>query len=295
MLAMPVPYRLKRFVESSYYLHSAVQYGRSRLSPVYRRDPLIVYQMGKVGSEALEASLLRSELRRPLFRVHAMVPENITEGLAEANTTPREYYRRSRTDFYGYHLGRELRRDLYKHRWQVITMVRDPVAQNISSFFQILDLLVPDYLRKLETGALSMADLRDLFLEHYPPDNIFIRWFDDELGRVLDLDVYAYPFATALGHDRIRLDHVDLLIIRLEDFDRVAAAAVRSFLGLQQFQLVRRNEAEQKAYKALYDRFRNEIELPASYVDGVYESRYARHFYSDAERRAFRGRLNVAS
>jgi len=291
--AMPMPYRLQRFVESSYYLHSAVQYGRAWVAPVYRRNPLIVYQMGKVGSEALESSLLRCELNRPLFRVHAMVPENIVAGLADAHTTPRAYYRRSRTDFYGYHLGREVRRDLHRHQWQVITMVRDPVAQNISSFFQILDLLVPDYPRRLEQGTLGMDDLRELFLQHYPPDNIFVRWFDAELGRMFDLDVYEFPFATDQGHDRIVREHVDLLIIRLEDFDRVAAGAVSGFLGLQDFRLVRRNEAGQKAYKALYDRFRAEVELPASYVDGVYASRYARHFYSDAEREALRARLRV--
>lgn len=293
MTAMSVPHRLKRWVESSYLLHSAVQLGLYHLAPAYRHAPLVVYQMGKVGSEALEASLIRSGLDRRLYRVHAMVPENIEAGLAAANTNPREYYYRSRTNFYGYHLGRQVRRDLYKHRWQVITMVRDPVAQNISSFFQILDLLMPGYRQQLEAGTLEMSALRALFLEHYPPDNIFIRWFDDELGRMFDIDVYQHPFPHGQGYQRIVLGHIDLLIIRLENLNQVASPAVGDFLGLESFELIRRNEAAQKEYHELYQRFQSEVVLPKSYVDGVYNSRYAQHFYSDAERETFRARLRV--
>lgn len=292
-MTTPLTYAVRRLVGRSYLLSTAQQHLRSLTAPVYRSNPLIVYQMGKVGSEALEASLQHADLGRPLYRVHAMRRRNIVEGLRAANTTPRRYFKRSKVDFYGYHLGREIRRDLHKHQWQVITMVRDPVAQNVSSFFQIVDLLIPGFADRLARDDVSLDELVALFVQHYPPDNIFVRWFEEELGRVFDVDVFAGTFPWEQGWDRVRRPHLDLLIIRLEDFDRVAVPAVSRFLGIPGFELRRRNEASQKGYSRLYDRFRTEAVLPRDYVDGVYESAMARHFYSPEERERFRARLNV--
>ena len=291
---MRIPYRIRQLVDRSYTASSIRSRIRYYVDPAYRRDPLIVYQMGKVGSEALEASLLTCGLKRPLYRVHAMVASNILEGLAQAQTSPREYFRRSTTDFQGFHLGREIARDLYKHQWQVITMVRDPVAQNVSSFFQILDLLMPDFDRRLAADEIEIGELMALFVAHYPPDNVFLRWFDVELGAVFDIDVFAHPFPVEAGFGRITLPHIDLLILRLEDFDRVASPAVGEFLGLSGFTLLAKNVASQKRYHRLYERFKAEAVFPAAYVEGVYGSRYAQHFYSESERSLFRSRLRVA-
>ena len=290
---MRIPYRVRNLLRKSYTGSTLLQHAQYYVDPVYRRNPLIVYQMGKVGSEALEASLLECGIERPIYRVHAMVPDNIVRGFRGMSTTPREYYKRSRTDFYGYHLGREIARDLHRRQWQVITMVRDPVAQNVSSFFQILDMLVPDYQERLARDAISIEELTAVFVRNYPPDSIFIRWFEAELGRTFEIDVYAHPFPWEQGFQRITEPHVDLLIVRLEDFERIGVKAVSDFLGIPQFSLVRKNVGSDKAYNALYERFKAEAVLPSSYVEGVYASRYARHFYSDEERARFRSRLNV--
>lgn len=286
---------LKRLAGRSYFLSSAQRYLKSMTRPAYRLDPIIVYQMGKVGSEALEASLQHAQLQRPLFRVHAMVRKNIVEGLKAANTNPRAYFRRSKVDFYGYHLGREIRRDLHRHRWQVITMVRDPLAQHVSSFFQIIDLLIPDFAQRLEREEIGVDELVALFLEHYPPDNIFLRWFEEEFEQIFGVNVYDRPFPTARGYVRLEWSHLDLLIIRLEDFDDVAVPAIEDFLGIRGFRLQRKNEASVKPYAELYRRFLAEAALPRDYVQQIYASRLARHFYSEQERCKSLGRLLPAS
>ena len=48
------------------------------------------------------------------------------------------------------------------------------------------------------------------------------------------------------------------------------------------------NTAEDKSYADLYKAFRRELRLPDAYLDRVYGSRSAHHFYSPAELVAFR-------
>ena len=77
---MRIPYRVRNLLRKSYTGSTLLQHAQYYVDPVYRRNPLIVYQMGKVGSEALEASLLECGIERPIYRVHAMVRDNIVRG-----------------------------------------------------------------------------------------------------------------------------------------------------------------------------------------------------------------------
>jgi hypothetical protein len=76
----------------------------------------------------------------------------------------------------------------------------------------------------------------------------------------------------------------------LEDLDGCAPAAMQAFLGLPAFELQRRNVAAGKRYASLYRRFVESVELPAEYVDRLYGSRVARHFYTERELESFRNR-----
>ena len=45
-----------------------------------------------------------------------------------------------------------------------------------------------------------------------------------------------------------------------------------------------------KAYARAYEEFTSRIRFDESFLETMYGSRFARHFYSDAERDAFRSR-----
>lgn len=287
------PTSLRQAVKQSYVLNSLYQELKSRFDPIYKRNPLIVYQMGKVGSETMERSLASYDLRRPMYRVHALVEENMYLDLHAANVTPREYFKRSRNLFVSKYLAREIARDLHRGHWQVVTMVRDPVAQNISSFFQIADLLIPRFSERAQANELSVGELLDVFLQNYSPDGIYVHWFDVEMKPTFGVDVFRTSFPKDAGYTVYRDGNVDLLLLRLEDVDRCAPMAFREFLGLDDFQIQRKNEAEYKGYYRLYKAFREQAVFPRRYVDGVYASKYARHFYSDEELAGFRAGLNV--
>jgi len=76
---------------------------------------------------------------------------------------------------------------------------------------------------------------------------------------------------------------------------QTAPAAVRDFLGLSAFELVESNTAEDKSYADLYKAFRRQLRLPEAYLDRVYGSRFAHHFYGPAEVDAFRRKWSAAA
>lgn len=285
---------LYRSIKKTPLLNSLYAALRHRFAPLYKKNPLVIYQMGKVGSETVVRSLACHDLQRPVFRVHSLVEEHINAGLSGAGVSFEDYRQRSRHAENGLYLAKEVARGLHRGHWQVITMVRDPVAQNVSSFFQLIDLFIPNVVAREQAGELSAADLMDVFLQHYPADSNFINWFDVEMKPSFAIDVFASDFPKEDGYKIYHEPHAELLLMRLEDVDRCAPVAFREFLNMNDFQIVKKNEAKAKKYYQLYKKFKAEAVFPRHYIDAVYGSKYASHFYSDAELDGFRQRLRVS-
>jgi len=251
-----------------------------------RRPPVVIYQMGKVGSRSLYDSL-RSTPGVFVTHVHRMHPGNIA-AVAAAHQARR---RRPEKEVVGPLLhahaverGRPL---------QVITLVRDPVARNLSAFFQNLAIFTDVSVTPMTgpEGKVTgrVAELGELFLTAYPHD-VPLTWFDDELGAELGVDVFATPFPQAAGYCEITGSRHRVLVLKLEAGDEIIARAVKEFLDLPQFVLHRTNVGVEKPYAGLYDDVREKIRLPGEYLERMYSSRLARHFYSAAERAGFRRR-----
>jgi hypothetical protein len=79
-----------------------------------------------------------------------------------------------------------------------------------------------------------------------------------------------------------------LLVIRLEDLNRVFEEAVDRFAGLSGTRIAVKNRGEEKDYKEMYFRFRQHAVIPPDYLETQYSSKYARHFYSPEEIEQFR-------
>jgi hypothetical protein len=178
--------------------------------------------------------------------------------------------------------------------WDVVTLVRDPVRRNVSSFFQNLELMFDfwpaDELKSRSAGDVA-ARLVELFVDSYIAgkspveydDGDPLTWFDEELKPVFGVDVFATPFPVSQGYEIYGGPSSRVLLLRLEDLDRVANAAFKDFLGAGLSRVVRRNDASDKVYADLYRRFRQLLKLPSQYLDRMYSSRYSRHFYTAEE------------
>ena len=234
--------------------------------------PIYVYQMAKVGSSAVYEALLERGL--PAFHFHRMSREHLDR--MRARRADLGWAPRPLAD--GDVLGLRLYDRLVSRgrRAKIITLVRDPIARNLSSYFEHLDAI---WRTPNAHETIPMDKLHRGFAERFPHDEA-LTWFDDELRAIFGIDVYQHPFP-ASGHQRIG---DNLLILKTELDDATKAAAVAGFLGLRELTLKNVNVTEAKAKGDAYKRFRSALRLDPAYVERMLDARYTRHFYTDAER-----------
>jgi hypothetical protein len=269
---------------------TARAYERARLASVQfgRTAPIVVLQMGKVGSRSVLASLERAVPDRPVVHAHFLSDA----GLERA----RRVYARSwpggrrAAHVFASEALRARRARRPDERWDVVTLVRDPVARNLSSFFQVGELQFGlDFAALRGDGADAgrlLEQLTTAFVERYDEHDVPLRWFDTELAAPLGVDVYGRPFP-AEGFVVVEGPRARVLVLKTERLAECAAEAFGSFLGLDGFGLVERNVGEAKGYGDLYRAFVERVRLPEAYLERMYSSRYATHFYDGSERASF--------
>jgi transposase len=247
---------------------------------IRRKMPVIIYQMGKVGSSSLRKSFPAGAYKLALH-VHHLQPDRIqrrkTQLIAQGQRPARHFY-----------VAESVQRVLIapQRRACFLTPVRDPVSRNLSAFFQAYERHTGE---RYTDSELDVATLREIFLRDYPHDRA-LTWFDDEFRQTLDVDVYSQPFPAETGYIEFDTHCGRVLVFRLELDDTTKERLIAQFLDVPAFRLKQANRASKKAYAAQYRRFKETMTLPDSYLDEMLNSRYARHFYTPAERDAIRRR-----
>jgi hypothetical protein len=288
--------RLHRLFHLNYRIVKAWRYPAYAWKQRHRVKPVIVYQMGKVGSSTVVSGL--EKLGYDVYQVHVLTREWIGRVEAQYKKASKDHGRGILDEHLlaSMYLRRRLDREprLLGRKTPVITLVRDPVARNISSFFQAFEIYFSEESARFNREHARYEDrlgaLIDLFLDRFEEHDTPLIWYDTHFKPVFGIDVYASPFPVDRGYEIYRGDDADALLIRLEDLRTSAAPAFRSFLGVDGFELHDVNIGADKRYSTAYGEFRKQIRLPAHYLDRMYGSRYARHFYSAQELEGFRAR-----
>ena len=118
----------------------------ARPKPNRNWDPIVIYQMGKVGSLTIRSSLeelFRSlSLKIPMYHAHNINNlENLEAIIRTKWPNPAEALPQMK-------LYTELRMKIdsvSKQKWNVMSLTRDPVARYISTFFQMINIFFPDW------------------------------------------------------------------------------------------------------------------------------------------------------
>ncbi|NNF03815.1 MAG: hypothetical protein HKN17_05050 [Rhodothermales bacterium] len=228
----------------------------------YLPDPILVYQMGKVGSTTILRSLKKENV--PTFHVHNINKRNRQQ--------IRRIYRQHDARLPAFfHEGRYLR---YWLRWssrqkRIITLVRDPIARIISGKFQTADV------RGFPVGDVERAieALKTEFMEGEGLDYTY-RWFSDEIREIIGVDVFDYPFDRDRGYARITTPEADILVMTLERLNNLEGE-ISEFVG-REIRLERSNVEQSDTYLHVKKTFR----LPADVVKDVYDTEWIRHFYT---------------
>lgn len=166
---------------------------------------------------------------------------------------------------------------------RLITITRDPVAAAVSSFFYNaehthpavdLDSVSPEWLvDRISGGAGSSNPM------------FHTDWFDLDYLPTTGIDVYATPFDPVRRFSIATRDRFRSLVLRLEDLDNIGPRALQELLGLPASPTLasRANTGRGNAYAGAYRRFLDVVIFPEVWVEMLYATNYARHFYTDDE------------
>jgi hypothetical protein len=291
----------KRFVRKLVYQHYYTAKAYNHLCFVMTdsrsRERILVYQMGKVGSSTIVASLQAARLNLPVHHVHFLT----VEGIAYAEKIYKDNWHKRPNPLHLWH-SQYLRRQIAKEdknappgqvKWKVVTLVRDPIAHLISAFFQVLDSQV-DYNYRQKARSLTMQEMAEELISLFRQFDFHrkqpLTWFDAELKSVFGVDVLAEPFPKQTGYKIYARGSAEILLFKVEKLNECASPAFQEFLHVDGLSLVKTNEAFHKAYASLYQQFLAQLTLPVSYVDHMYASPYVTHFYSEEEIQRFRAK-----
>jgi hypothetical protein len=244
-----------------------------------REAPILVYQMGKVGSTTVFESLREAGLPNPILHVHAISDDVLKYREAHLHAGAGNPYHLD----LGEAIGKELERGVAK-RCKIISLVRDPIAVEVSGLFE-----VPQFAPEEVQGprgldpAKAAAYLEASLARPGALDYVF-GWFDREIKRIFGIDVFAVPFPKERGAETYSGATADLLLLRLEDLDRVGSSAIRDFLALGgPFTLAPANVRADKPEAAAYRALRAHLKLSREACERIYSSRFATHFYTAEE------------
>ena len=180
-ITITITVRMSSLTRAQKYLREAGYWigWSARLRGIERRNPILVYQMGKVGSSTIVSTLERAGVTEPVLHVHTLVPEEIKIAVNRQ--------RNSQVPFLHEHLivssivGKKLGASRFPCR--IVTLTREPVARVISFVFEDLKKQAPEARREdgsIDVSAVTRATERVLSA----PDNGNADpslWFDREL------------------------------------------------------------------------------------------------------------------
>ncbi len=237
-------------------------------------DPILIYQMGKVGSSALEKSIPES------IHIHDLMSTSADSLISPIRAKVRKPHSELLKRIIKKHTSSLLLKS--KKKVKIISMVREPIGRNISMYFQALPFwlshkyLIDDSVVREEKQGLLAETYLECLNHNYP-----LEWFDKEIKKLTGIDVFQTPFDSELGYQQYQNSNFELLVIRLDKLES-NQKVIEEFIG-QPLTLTKGNQASKKWYQPLIADFKETLSLTPNYLDEMLGSKLATHFYSHIE------------
>ena len=270
----------KAEIFSSGYKRMVSQWGMIKDACKY---PVLVYQGGKVGSLTVSQSLWKAGVKNT--HIHGFFFKNDIVAELLLKDWYRDFVKSS--SIYQFHSPEYAKyvKDEMKGK-KIITMVREPIAVDLSRVFQWIGTGIADsYLRQqLKQGKTFLEIVYTLMMRIQ--DRVFIL-FDEELKELCGVDVFAYPFDKEKGYVRIKENGVEILLMKAEKLSQMTEV-IRKFTGNQQLELKNQNVGKDKEYAHIYEEVKKKLEIPREYAEHYYRNNpYMDHFYTEEEKKNF--------
>ncbi len=240
--------------------------------------PVLIYQVGKVGSSAIYMGIKEQIKTLPVYQVH-----NINQAQALLNKNIKEDTQGNVAHFIR---GIGLKETIAEEpniQWQIITGVREPISRWISDVFENIHTRYK-FLKNNDNDInieKTIQYIKDTINEE-PQE----KWFNDELLTTFGVNVFDTPFN---GNSQIiHYNKIDILIYKFENMQKHLPSTIKEFLNLKDFDLATANETSQKSTADAYKEVKQQLAFEVSFLDKFYKKRVIGHFYSDEEIKGFK-------
>lgn len=224
------------------------------------KSPVIVWTMGKVGSLSVYQGVRLAKLKA--LHPHYCDDETLDQMGARIG-------REMPVIQHGLQSAAVLKAATVKNPAFIITMVRTPIERNISSYFHNKEFM--------DVTPENVEEMTRHFVKTYP-HHVATDWLDENLKKVIGLDVYAEPFEKKRGFRIYDRGRHKVLLLRSDLTREAQGAAVSGFVG-RPVTVRNVNVGAEKSYANDYRRFLDQIAFSKDYVEQMLESRYAKHFW----------------
>ena len=234
----------------------------------FSKNLVVIYQMGKVGSTALEG------LDLDTVHVHTLYGgKKWLLGKYEKPLEPK--------------LLKIFKNILLRIRFKfgpkvkVVSFVRKPHQRNVSYFFQRLYVDLNYYIQgdNVDPRKEGFGFLIDAF--NYSVVNTknykYDEWFDNEIKASTGIDVFNSLFNKELGYKIYKNKKVELFVGVLEKTN-IFEHELAMFLNIDK-PISSSNRGSAKWYASVYEKFNNEYIASAEYEESLYSMKTFRCFY----------------
>jgi hypothetical protein len=272
---MNLKVRFRRFIAK--YLGSFVELMYQIKFKIIRFNspPIIILTPGKVGSSSVYYTL-KKESTHQVFHIHNFSKAGIEKSI-------RDHIHSNRKSK-PLHLivSKILRKKLktYTGKLFIISIIREPISREISSFFQNSD----QYKDILENKKLEIdIDVAQKILKEKFETNIcneLQEWFDLEIKGNFGIDVFAEKFDYEKKYVISNNNNNHLLLLKMEDLDAVFPIAIKNLLNLgAPLQLQKANVGDDKHYASTYKNIKKNIKLDDKTINQIVNSSFFQNFY----------------
>lgn len=235
---------------------------------------ILVHTIGKVGSSSVFESLKKAfSHSTAIFHVHSLNPARIAE--------QKSYYRNSKRGSIPMHLiiSTAISEQLasFSGSVYVITLVREPIARELSSIFQ-------DYFNFSDDPDISSGLMRSVAEEKIKGLSVILpeeTWFDAEVKDVFGIDVMEGHFPLERSYRTWRTETTSFALIRMEDLSDRFSTVVLELFGEENVELERVNDSSDKFYNDSYKAESNSFKIPRDRLEAILDRPFLKKFYSD--------------
>lgn len=241
-----------------------------------QRETIIVHTVGKVASSSIYAAAKAFVKNAQVFHTHSLNEKRLESVASKMATHGKTLNGHVKDSCEVIPLLKK------KAPLKVISLVRDPIARDISAFFENAEMFGVDKNR-----LPPIEEMCDRFLKRNLRFSLD-EWFENEFCNIFNINLFSHLFPRRIGWYCFESDNIDFLIMKAELHDRTKESVLRAFLNRPDLALSRKNEMSLKFNSEYYGKFKDHIKGKLVNRLACYDSQYVKYFYTNGELEAFR-------